>query len=341
MEDSEMWIKRTNLIPALLAIAALLLLAGCASRVGAGAVAAASGDSAKLVIDLPALVLDVDEDGQISMGGVPLAELDDAFSPGLADNLPIDAEFVKKMMDANIQHIQISPDGDSMTILINGLEMPTIAYDADSLAAAGVLLDTVGGQEGLEEVLPILAQVGLGITLNFPVAEGAEPIPMVVENNEVAATAVAEQEGFLKQVGKAPKITLPITYNDDGTWRLSGLGGLALSKLTDGALPPDILVLQPDVIADIKAAGITSMTISTDQDGVHIAVNGEALPTLDWSDGKGANAVAIATALGLIGPGEDAGPVEKMKAEAINKLIEQVLPIIQASEFTLDITFPE
>jgi predicted small secreted protein len=313
MEDSEMWIKRTNLIPALLAVVALLLLAGCAPRVGAGDVAAASGDDAQLVIDLPALVLDVDEDAQISMGGVPLAELD----PGLADNLPIDAEFVKKMMDANIQHIQISPDGDSMTILVNGLEMPTIAYDADSLAAAGVLLDTVGGKEGLEELLPILAQVGLGITLNFPVAEGAEPIPMVVENNEAATMAVAEQGKFLKNVGKAPKITLPITYADDGTWRLSGLGGLALSTLTDGALPQDILVLQPDVIADIKEAGITSMTIATNKDGVHITVHGQDLPTFDWSDGKAANAMTIATALGLLGPSEDAGPVEKMKAEAI------------------------
>ncbi len=335
-----MWIKRTNLIPALLAVVALLLLAGCAPRVGAGEVAAASGDDAQLVIDLPALVLDVDKDGQISMGGVPLSELDDAFAPGLADNLPIDAEFVQKMMDANIQHIQISPNGSSLQLLVNGLEMPTISYNADELVAAGVLLDTVGGKEGLEEVLPILAQVGLGITLNFPVAEGAESIPMVVENNETAAMAMEEQETFLKNVGKSPKITLPITYADDGTWRLSGLGGLALSKLTDGALPPEVLVLEPDVIEKIKAAGITNMIISTNPDGVHMTVNGQNLPTLDWSDGKAANAVTIATALGLLGPSADAGPVEKMKAEAINKLLEQVLPIIQASEFILDITFP-
>jgi len=329
------------LIPALLAIVPLLLLAGCASRVGAGEVAAASSDNAQLVIDLPALVLDVDQAGQVSMGGVPLSELDDAFAPGLAEKLPIDAEFVQKMMDANIQHIQISPNGSSLQLLVNGLPMPTLSYDADSLAAAGVLLDTVGGKTGLEELLPVLTQVGMGITLNFPVAEGAEPIPMVVENNEIAAAAVAEEDNFLKEVGKAPRITLPITYADDGTWNLSGLTGKALSKLSGDALPPDILVLEPDVIATIKEAGITSMTIGTNKDGVQITVNGQALPTLDWSDGKAANAVTIATALGLLGPSKDAGPLEKMKAEAINKLLEQVLPVIQASEFTLKITFPQ
>ena len=51
-----MSIKRKYLVLILLAVSALLVLSGCAPRVGGGAVAEASVDDAKLVVDLPTLV---------------------------------------------------------------------------------------------------------------------------------------------------------------------------------------------------------------------------------------------------------------------------------------------
>lgn len=332
-----MSLKRTHLILLLLAMGALLVLSGCAPRVGGGEVAAASADDAKLVVDLPTLVLDVDDQGQISMGGFALADIDDAFSPGLAESLPIDAEMVKKMTDANIQHVQISPDGSSMQLLVNGMEMPTLAYDADSLAAAGVLLGVLGDKENLDAVLPLLAQLGAGVTLNFPVADGAEAIPSVVES-ENATEFMAAQDEFLSKVKKPPHITLPITYAEDGTWALSGLKGKMLSKLTGDALAPETLVLEQDMIDDIMEAGITSMTVSTSQDGVGITVNEQALPSLDWSDGKLTNALDVAGEFGLW---DKVGKEDGLKVKAVQGLVDKLLPVIQTSEFNLDVTFPQ
>ncbi len=38
-----------------------------------------------LVVDLPALVIDIDADGNPSVGNVPLAQLGDTFAPGAMD----------------------------------------------------------------------------------------------------------------------------------------------------------------------------------------------------------------------------------------------------------------
>jgi hypothetical protein len=332
-----MSLKRTHLMLLLLAMGALLVLSGCAPRVGGGAVAEASADDAKLVVDLPTLVLDVDEDGQIMVGGFALADIDDAFSPGLAESLPIDAEMVKSMTDANIQHIQISPDGSTLQLLVNGMEMPTLAFDADSLAAAGVLLGVIGDQEGLDDVLPLLTQLGAGVTLNFPVDDGVAAIPMMVEGEAGAAT-VAAQEEFLSRVKNPPRIELPIEYAEDGTWALSGLKGKMLSALTGDALPPETLVLEQDVIDNIMAAGITSMNVSTGQDGVTIAVNEEALPTLDWSEGKLANALDVGGAFGIW---DSVGEEGSLKVKAVQEIVAKLLPIIQTSEFDVNVTFPQ
>lgn len=332
-----MSIRRTHLILLLLALGALLVLSGCAPRVGGGEVAAAAADDANLVVDLPTIVLDVDKDGQISIGGYELADIDDAFSPGLAESLPIDAALVKQMTDANVQHVQISPNGDTLQLLVNGLEMPTLAFDANSLEAAGVLLGALGVQEGLEDILPLLAQLGAGVTLNFPVAEGTEAIPMMVQG-EAAAEMMAAQERFLSRVKNPPSITLPIEYAEDGTWSLSGLKGRALAALTDGALAPETLVLEQEVIDNLMAAGITSMSISTGQNGVTISVNDEALPSLDWSDGKLANALEMGGAFGLW---DAVGEEGSLRVRAVQELLAKLLPVVQATEFNLNVTFPQ
>ena len=52
----------------------LLMMTACAPR-PTGGDGAAAADEADIVVDLPALVLDIQEDGSLSMGGLSLADL--------------------------------------------------------------------------------------------------------------------------------------------------------------------------------------------------------------------------------------------------------------------------
>jgi hypothetical protein len=54
-----------------LLLVALVLLVGCAPRATSGQIAAAA-DQSQIVVDLPALVLDVQPDGSLSLGGQPI-----------------------------------------------------------------------------------------------------------------------------------------------------------------------------------------------------------------------------------------------------------------------------
>ena len=69
-------LKRGNrsLVLVSLFMAALVLLTGCAPRATSGETAAAA-DESDVVVDLPALVLDVTPEGGITVGGQPLTEL--------------------------------------------------------------------------------------------------------------------------------------------------------------------------------------------------------------------------------------------------------------------------
>src|SRR5215217_6373140 len=83
---------------------AVIVLAGCAPRASSGLTTSAAGDSS-LVVDLPALVVDIDAAGAPSIGNVPLAQLGAHFAPGMLDSLVVQPNVVQMMTDSNIQHI--------------------------------------------------------------------------------------------------------------------------------------------------------------------------------------------------------------------------------------------
>ena len=75
----------------------------------------------------------------------------------------------------DIQHIQIETTADGLLILINGQMVPSIAWDGEKLVATADALKTFGASVALlDKVLPLVQHLGIGVTLRFPVAQGAE-----------------------------------------------------------------------------------------------------------------------------------------------------------------------
>lgn len=301
----------------------MVVLAGCAPRVGAGDTARAAGPD-DLVVDLPSIALDVAEDGSLSLAGVPLSEL--GASLGLPADLALPANLLGPLTGAGVQHLQIVNQPDGLALLVNGIEIPSLGWTAESLAGMGNLMPD---QPALSRLLPLLTQLGVGVTLNLPVAEGAERAPLTVDATETgAADLAAAQEEFITTVGTAPQITIPITYNRDGTWTMGGVSGDQWVNLTGQSFWTE-LNLTPENISAAMAAGIKDFDLNIDADGVHIAINNAALPSIDWSGGK------LASVLTLL---EDNGMLSALPIP--REMLDQLLPILTSADINLHAIMP-
>lgn len=319
--------RRTLAWTTLLLVLALAV-AGCAPRIGAGETAK-SAPADVLVVDLPSIALDVAEDGSLSFGGVPLAEL--GGSLGLPANLALPPDVVKMLTAAGIQHVQLNNEPTGLAIVINGQQIPSLGWTQDELKTVGGLLS---GMPAIAKLLPALTQLGVGVTLRLPVASGAERLPLLAAaEGSAAAQLAAGQEEFLSEVETQPEVVLPLNYNADGTWNL---GGTLTSEDLVAMTGQDIIKKLNHTakqMAFVKAAGIRTLGAELDKDGIHLSINGVSLPSLDWSGGKLASVIALAQNSGLLNmPGMDPAQLQG--------LIDSYLPMLTSADVKVIVNYP-
>ena len=169
-------------------------------------------------------------------------------------------------------------------------------------------------------LVDLVDQIGIGVIARFPVAPGAEEIPLFVEGDSSAAMAAkAAQEEFLASVGTPPRINLPIFYGDDGSLSIGDLSIDELSAMTGVSL--DALVMGLGPLEAVRRMGVSVLGISTDKDGITISLDGKALPTLDWSDGKASNLIEVASQI----------PLLEMSLGSVLPMVFQLLPLVQSA----------
>ena len=313
---------------------AVIALAGCAPRAFSGANASQAAPDA-LVVDLPALVIDIDSAGQPSIGNVPLKQLGDMFAPGQLDSLVVPSDIVALMTESNIQHFQIDNTPNGLLLLINGEPIPSIKWDGQILSdTAGLITQLGAGTAVLEEMLPTITNLGIGAIVRFPLQEGVAAIPTYVEGGEAALAAQQAQEEFLASVGTPPTITVPMFYDADGGWRVGDLSDAEWSNLT--GLPFQAARLQPDMIQGIISSGITEVSIYTDDAGLHLSSNRRALPYIGWADGEITHLLEVGDQLGLWNTLADNG----MNMGEVIGMVESLLPAVQSSNTSINVYFP-
>jgi len=332
-------LKRGNwsTVLASLLMVALVLLAGCAPRAVSAdtTTAATTADDSKIVVELPALVLDVQSDGSINVGGKPISQLGGSMGASLAQaNIP--ANMVDNLTALNIQHIQIDNTPDGLLILVNGQAVPSLAWDGEKLVATAKVLEQLGsGVALLERVLPLIQDIGVGVILRLPLAQGETVLPMVAPQSDDAAKAIQAQKEFLDAVKTPPVVHFTITYNPDGTWTIADLKQTDLTQALN--VPANMLNLTPQTVAAVTKAGIKDVGLSTNKDGIFISINGETLPYLTWADGRISHLLTLAKDTGLLDQVLGSSPDV---AGTVN-MIESLLPAIQASDVSLKVTFPQ
>lgn len=324
--------KRTALWIALL-LAATSLLAGCGARSGGGETATTSTTSS-LLLDVPALVVDYDAEGKPSLGSIALSALGDALPETLLNQLTLDSDTVATLTGANLQHIQISNTPTGLRLLANGQPLPTIVWDRGTLANLINLLgiSIPGALSPAQDVMPLLTDLGAGIVLRFPPAQGADLIPLVLAGDASnAAVASAAEQAFVASAGSRPTIHIPVTYATDGTWTVLDITDTQWQALT--GLPFGGLRLSPGLVQSAAAAGIDSATLRTDERGVHLALNGAELPYLSWEDGSIITAIDMAQQAGLL----KELPIDQPMLDA---LLATWLPALQSTDLSIEVTFP-
>jgi hypothetical protein len=330
--DKLMQRGRFSVVVALCLVAGLIL-AGCAPRATTGEAATAADDSS-IVVDLPALVIDIQSDGSATVGEMSLASLGEMVGQNLS-TLSVPVEWVDYFSAANIQHIQIANTPEGILILVNGQAIPSLAWDGEKLVATAEVLEQFGATVALlDKILPLVRNLGIGVTLRMPVAQGAEVLPLTTMDDTVARTALAAQEEFLRAVGTPPTFQVVLTYAEDGTWTLGEMTQAEWSSIAP--IPWEQLNLPPQTIQAASNAGIDEVGLTTNAQGIFISINGKTLPYITWADGRINHVLNLALEAGLLDGLMGANP----NMATLMETVESLLPAVQASNVNIRVVFP-
>ncbi|GIK74618.1 MAG: hypothetical protein BroJett021_36060 [Chloroflexota bacterium] len=315
------------------------VLAGCMPRPGQGNLAASSAADS-VVVDIPAIALVYDEQGQASLKGLDLSALGVEL-----DALARTPEQIAAVRAAGIEsaYVDISPSG--VGLYANGRPMLTMDWDASTIQSLGAVIGIAGvdNADTLAKVLPLVSNMSLGVAMLFPDA-GSNPTLVGPAPDKAAALAAAQAgaAAVLGELGIPPFATgllgalgpLTIRYNATGTATLEGLGMIA------NFLPPDALAglnLDAEQMEQVAELGIQTINVQTKPEGLAITLNGNALPLIRWDSGQMSNLVTL---------GLDGGALTAMTgadAESLDALrqLGKFAPLLQTTPLNISVVFPE
>jgi len=186
-----------------------------------------------------------DEQGNASIQGTPVSELETALGASLGLAMNPNTIAMLKSLGADAIGVKLTPNG--IDLKLGDKPLPGLAYDSATLeravGLAGAFVDeqTANTLKTVAEVLPN-ADVETVISLT------GEP---------VVETELAK---------------IPVAVNDDGT--------LSVFGLPVGSEP----VVDPEMMALLQKANIQHLDLDINAEGVAVAANGGKLPTIGWNE---------------------------------------------------------
>ena len=311
--------KRLYFLLPLLILA--LLLTACESS--SPDAASASEDFA---VSLPRIVIDIDSDGNPSVGGFGTETLKN-LTMGAADYtwMRMEPALVRRFSDMDLQHIEAVYRDDGIYLFVNGEALPFIKWDEQSLDNTAQVITTFGGMnpqftEALKTIIPFAQRVGVDLAVRFPVVQGRSLTPMRDMSQELQAAEMAEREP------SALQLRIEVFYNEDGKPFVPGASFILENLL---GVDTSQLALPPETVSRMTQMNIQHIAIRTQEDGIQFYVNGEPLPELAWSEDQ------LGVVADLIGQLYLGGQTEGMQ-----QVMEAILPALSQMDFELVLRFP-
>lgn len=258
-------------ILSLLLIAALLLGA-CGPAVPTAADETTESGQ-RFMLSLPRLVIDIDAQGNPSVGGVSLADLGGLIGAQVP-SFTINPFYVNWLTNTNVQHIELVHAADGIYLYVNGEQMPYVAWDGESLANVGQIAGmlNVPFAQLIGTLVPVIQRTGLNIVLQFPKQEGAEDIPLRDPSKAPEAPPAEEQTSSV--VTHAD-----VVFDENGVPSIAGIS--AQDLLRAGIAVPG---LAPQTMSMIKQYGIKDFRIVSSPKGMYLYVNDMPLPHIVWNN---------------------------------------------------------
>ncbi|HUW15007.1 MAG TPA: hypothetical protein VM537_35140 [Anaerolineae bacterium] len=283
-----MFRKRIGLL-----ISAMLLLglvSGCAGVAPGDLEGLTSGLLPEsFVLKLPTIYVEYletpDGSAEPSLSGIGASLIESWFGVDLS-TVKIPAFYVDWIKDSNLQHIEILTDDGGFFFYANGMPLPYMAWDAESLAAAADLAGAFGVANiaTIKTGLPWLQRVGLDIVVQMPLSDDPKIIAYRDARAGLLATTAAPE--IKDPVGE---IKLHMAYDEEGYPSVLGLPAQALQAML-GFTPGQ---MDPQIIAQLKQTGVESLTLRTRGDGLFIFMNDQPLPNVAWSPEHIVNALDL------------------------------------------------
>lgn len=265
--------QRGSRVFVVLLLISALVISACAPR--AGSEAGSSGGS--LYINLPAIVVEYNESGEASLFDTPVSELGELLGSDLSA-LSFEADTVQSLVDTGVQHIQIDNQPGGLRFFQNNQPLPSLVWDDTAREGLAQVITAMAEDAGpIAPLLPLLPDIGLGLTLKMPTS--GQEIPLEIPGDTLLDAARAAE--ILSTVRSTqPTQVLEISYSEDGTFET----GQIPFMLQFAPIPWEQLELPADTMASITDQGIESLSITLLADGLYIKVNGQDMPFVRWND---------------------------------------------------------
>jgi hypothetical protein len=256
---------------------ASLLLSACGAA-NAPTVSEETEDGQRFLISLPRMVVDVNDEGQASIGGLSI-EAVNSLMPGLQlPDMAVNPFYVDWMRNTNIQHVELVSGENGVFVFINGEALPYLGWDGEALNNLATVTGLTGLPYGelITKLVPIIQRTGLNFVIRFPTQEGAEEIAMRDTSVPLTAPEAAAEEQPASFITR-----IDVAYDENGVPTVAGVSSRDLAQTAGLYLPVE---LTPATMAQFQAAGVQEMQLMTGSDGIRITVNGEPLPHIAWND---------------------------------------------------------
>ena len=196
------------LVPVLLLA---LLLTGCGDKPTEVAV-----QDNEFLLALPRIVVDIDSNGTPSIAKITPDTIK-RLTFGQVDitGMRMDPAYVDWFTRTNLQHVEVLHKNDGLYLFANNDPLPHIAWDGDALQATGELAGNTGLLDPrvakvVNMLVPFIQRVGVDIAVRFPIASGAEEIPLSEPGAAMATLAAQGEEPSIARV------RVHVNYDQEG-----------------------------------------------------------------------------------------------------------------------------
>jgi hypothetical protein len=237
-------------------------------------------------IGLPRLTVTYDASGVPSVFGVKTSTIS-RFLPIDLGILELSPTTVQRLVDSNIQHIEVELNDAGAFVYVNGKALPYLAWNEETLAYAGELvdqLDLARYDRTVAKAIPLLARIGVDVVLTFPAPPGVTPIPV----RERAERALAQAPPIAEPTAV---VQMTVEYSNAGVPSVAGITSREFSQLLGADLRA--VELAPATVARLQAAGIEEVALVTQSDGLHLLVNGREALHLAYTETHLRNAIDL------------------------------------------------